>query len=118
MNDKQKSRGFTRRSGRYAAAAYFMAFIANVCLSADATNNIALPPETARLKPSPLPGYGIAIQKCGICHSADYINLQPPGLSLTQWTAEMSKMQHVYGAPIDEAEINLLAIYLTSTYGD
>jgi cytochrome c551/c552 len=65
-----------------------------------------------------LPGYKIAVEKCGICHSADYINLQPPQMSLAQWTAEMVKMQHAYGAPIDDAEIKLLGIYLASTYGD
>lgn len=81
-------------------------------------HDIELPAETAALRPSALPGYTIALQKCGICHSADYINLQPPRMSLAQWTAEMTKMQHAYGAPIDEAEIKLLGNYLTATYGD
>lgn len=82
------------------------------------TQTIVLPLETAVLKKSTLPGYQIATQKCSICHSADYVNLQPPRMSLTQWTAEMTKMQHSYGAPIDETEIKLLGIYLTSAYGD
>jgi cytochrome c551/c552 len=79
---------------------------------------LELPPETAKLKPSTLAGYAIAAQKCGICHSADYITLQPPGMNQTQWTAEMKKMQHTYGAPIDDTEIKLLGIYLAVTYGD
>jgi hypothetical protein len=62
---------------------------------------IKLPAETAVLKPSPLFGYRIAQEKCGICHSADYINLQPPRMTLTQWTAEMTKMRNAYGAPLD-----------------
>ena len=70
------------------------------------------------LRPSTLLGYQIAQAKCGICHSADYVNLQPPGMTLAQWTTEMIKMQHAYGAPIDEAEIKLLAVYLASLYGD
>jgi hypothetical protein len=77
-----------------------------------------LPPETAQLKPSELPGFMIAAQKCAICHSADYINFQPPGMTRTQWTAEMAKMQHTYGAPIDDTEVKLLGIYLAATYGD
>lgn len=81
-------------------------------------HEIKLPPESAALRPSELPGYTIALQKCGICHSTDYINLQPPHMSLTQWTAEVVKMQHAYGAPIDETEIKLLGVYLTATYGD
>ncbi len=86
--------------------------------AAAATKTIELPPETAQLLPSKLPGYSIARQKCGICHSADYILYQPPGMTLTQWTAEVQKMQHAYGAPIDASEIKLLGVYLTVVYGD
>jgi cytochrome c551/c552 len=93
-----------------ASAAFLLAGAAAICGAA--------PAETAVLTASPLPGYQIAVQKCGICHSADYINLQPPQMTLAQWTAEMVKMQHAYGAPIDDAEIKLLGIYLASTYGD
>lgn len=34
-----------------------------------------------------------------------------------QWTAEMAKMQHTYGAPISEAEIKQLRAYLAVAYG-
>ncbi|MDN0083788.1 c-type cytochrome [Crenobacter sp. SG2305] len=78
---------------------------------------IKLPPETAAFKPSPLPGYALAQQKCSICHSADYINYQPPGLSLAQWTGEASKMQHAYGAPISDEEVKIIGTYLATTYG-
>jgi len=44
---------------------------------------IKLPQETAKLRASKLPGYAIAVQKCAICHSADYINFQPPGMKNT-----------------------------------
>ena len=98
--------------------AVLIAGAAGICAAAESVHDIVLPPETAVLRASPLAGYKIAVQKCGICHSADYINLQPPQLSLAQWTAEMAKMQHAYGAPIDDAEIKLLGIYLASTYGD
>jgi cytochrome c len=79
---------------------------------------LELPPETAKLKPSSLAGYTIAAQKCGICHSADYISYQPPGMSKAQWTGEVQKMQRIYGAPLDDNEIQLLGIYLAATYGD
>lgn len=79
--------------------------------------SITLPPETAALKPSTLPGYPLAQQKCSICHSSDYINFQPPGMSLAQWTAEASKMQHAYGAPISDQEVNVIGAYLAVTYG-
>ena len=79
---------------------------------------ILLPEETAALRPSSLDGYRIAEVKCGICHSADYVNLQPPSMTFAQWMAEMVKMQRAYGAPIDETEIKLLANYLAAIYGD
>lgn len=78
---------------------------------------ITLPAETATLRESTLPGYILAQQKCSICHSVDYIKFQPPGMNLEQWTAEMEKMQHSYGAPIDEQEIKSIAAYLAVAYG-
>ncbi len=86
--------------------------------AAGGLQEIKLPPETAALAASSLPGYQVAMQKCAICHSVDYITLQPPNMTLKQWTAEMVKMQHAYGAPISDEEVNLVAVYLTSTYGD
>jgi cytochrome c551/c552 len=101
-----------------AISGVLLAGVARICLAGQGVHDIKLPAESAVLTASPLPGYEIAVKKCGICHSADYINLQPPQMSLSQWGAEMAKMQHSYGAPIDDAEIKLLAIYLASTYGD
>ena len=77
----------------------------------------ALPADTSKLIPSTLPGYRTAQLKCGLCHSADYINLQPPGMTTPQWTAEMVKMQKTYGAPLSDAEIAQLGEYLGVTYG-
>ncbi|AQV97207.1 cytochrome C552 [Cupriavidus necator] len=82
-----------------------------------APQDVKLPAENVKLKPARLPGYGIAMQKCAICHSADYVAYQPPGLSLTQWTAEMKKMKSAYGAPIDDAEVEQLGAYLAVAYG-
>ena len=93
---------------------------AQICLAGIACAaplSITLPPETAALKPSTLPGYPLAQQKCSTCHSADYINFQPPGMSLSQWTAEAGKMQHVYGAPISDQDVTIIGAYLAATYG-
>jgi cytochrome c551/c552 len=86
-------------------------------LAGAAPLSITLPAETVALKPSTLPGYPLAQQKCSICHSADYINFQPPGMSLAQWTAEAGKMQQVYGAPISDQEVKVIGAYLAVTYG-
>jgi cytochrome c551/c552 len=80
--------------------------------------DIQLPPETAKLRTSTLPGYAVAAQKCGICHSADYVDYQPPNMTKAQWTSEMTKMQKAYGAPISDDEVKVLGIYLAATYGD
>ncbi len=78
---------------------------------------IQLPPETAVLKKSDQPGYALALQKCAICHSADYINLQPPHMKPAQWQSEVAKMQHAYGAPVSDEEARLIGEYLGKTYG-
>lgn len=94
------------------AAQVFLAAMASA-----APLSITLPPETAAFKPSALPGYSLAQQKCSTCHSADYINFQPPGMTLAQWTGEASKMQHVYGAPISDQDVKIIGAYLAVTYG-
>jgi len=78
---------------------------------------IKLPQETAKLRAAKLPGYAIAVQKCAICHSADYINFQPPGMNQAQWTAEVAKMQHAFGAPITDDEVRQVGAYLAVAYG-
>ena len=84
---------------------------------AAAPKEIKLPPETAKLRASTLPGHALATQKCLICHSADYVNFQPPGMSQTQWTAEVTKMQHAFGAPISDDEVKSIGAYLAVAYG-
>ena len=94
------------------------ALIAILLSGSAAAAEFALPAETAALRASALAGYEIAAKKCVICHSADYITLQPPGMTLRQWTSELVKMQHAFGAPIDDQELKIIAIYLTASYGD
>ena len=79
--------------------------------------DMELPVETVRLRASLLGGYIVATRKCTICHSPDYIAYQPPAMSLAQWTAETTKMQHVYGAPISDAEVKQIGAYLAVAYG-
>ena len=98
-------------------AALLTVFCVTAGVSYAAPLTITLPAETAKLRPSSLPGYQIAMQKCATCHSADYVNYQPPGMTLKQWTAEMGKMQHLYGAPITDDDVNKIGAYLAVTYG-
>ncbi|WP_288108929.1 c-type cytochrome [Limnobacter sp.] len=94
-----------------------LVFAATALLVRATPLELKLPPETAQFKISPLPGYVVATQKCVICHSADYIKYQPPGMNLAQWTSEAGKMQHLYGAPLTDDEIRKVGAYLAVTYG-
>jgi len=60
------------------------------------------------------PGQGreIANSYCVICHSADYIYMQPPH-SQGKWAEIIKKMKHAFGCPIPDDSIATLASYLT-----
>ena len=106
------------RLARLALSAWFvLVFAVAIPNALAAPNEIKLPPETAKLRPSKLPGYALALKKCMICHSADYIDYEPPGMNQTQWTAEVAKIQHAFGAPISDDEVKQIGAYLAVMYG-
>lgn len=78
------------------------------------TLSYELPDETAEFKPGP--GVELAQANCVACHSADYINTQPPKKGHDFWEAEVKKMKNTYRAPIDDADIKGIADYLSATY--
>lgn len=78
------------------------------------TVSIKMPPETAAFKPGA--GADMAKKYCTICHSADYIYMQPP-LSKEAWHGEVSKMQKTYGCPIRDQDIDTVTSYLESQNG-
>lgn len=78
---------------------------------------IKLPPETATLVESPLPGFATAQAICATCHSVDYILSQPGSLSRTFWKTNVVKMQKTFGAPIPDAAVDPIVDYLVKTYG-
>ena len=75
-----------------------------------------LPPETVEFRPGP--NLEAVQGNCGACHSADYIKTQPTGPKFKKefWTAEVTKMIKVYGAPIDAKDVPQIVEYLTATY--
>jgi mono/diheme cytochrome c family protein len=75
---------------------------------------ITLPTETATLRTGK--GIELAQTNCMVCHSADYIQTQPP-MPRKFWEAEVKKMREKYGAPTPEDTIPTLVDYLASTYG-
>ncbi|WP_424139204.1 hypothetical protein [Roseomonas chloroacetimidivorans] len=100
--------------------AFIMAAALAAGLAASATAKpieYELPEETAELAPGP--GQDVAQANCAACHSADYISTQPRNQRDPRdfWTAEVTKMRHVYGAPIQESDVKPIVDYLTATYG-
>ena len=73
-----------------------------------------LPPETVKLERGP--GVEIVTAQCLLCHSADYISIQPR-MNRATWTATVTKMKEKYGAPIPPENIEPVVNYLAKTYG-
>lgn len=63
------------------------------------------------------PGDGVQDVRiyCSVCHSPSYITMQPP-LPAAEWEAEVSKMQHAFGAEIPPDSSRKIIQYLQSHY--
>src|SRR5689334_19124810 len=88
------------------------AFIALIARAGD--RGWKLPPETTKLERGP--GVEVATAQCLLCHSADYISIQPP-MTRAAWAATVTKMKDKYGAPIQPTATNAIVNYLAKTYG-
>ncbi len=75
---------------------------------------IQLPPETGTFKQDV--GAEIANGQCLICHSIEYVSMQPP-MPRAFWKSSVQKMQQKYGAPIPEDQVESVVDYLTKNYG-
>jgi sulfite dehydrogenase (cytochrome) subunit B len=53
---------------------------------------------------------------CSICHSLDYITMQP-NFSKEKWAAIVQKMIKVMGAPVSEKDAGVIINYLAAEYG-
>jgi sulfite dehydrogenase (cytochrome) subunit B len=80
--------------------------------------SMVLPPDGVVLKESSLPGYAKAQAVCAICHSAEYLQYQPPTAARPYWGAMVKRMKMVFKAPIADADISLIVDYLVKTYGN
>lgn len=79
--------------------------------------DIVLPAETAKYAENDLPGYRLVQQNCLICHSAHYVQYQPPSSPREYWTTIVKKMQHPFGAFFPDADVAPMVDYLVKTYG-
>jgi sulfite dehydrogenase (cytochrome) subunit B len=76
------------------------------------------PPDTIVLKASPLPGYAKAMANCTSCHSAEYMQYQPPTAPRAYWDAMVHRMKAVFKATVDDADMPDIVDYLAKTYGN
>ena len=83
-----------------------------------APKTIEIPSETMQLKPSALPGYAKAQANCVACHSAEYMQYQPPNAARPYWDAMVKRMKSVFKAPIADADMPAIVDYLAKTYGN
>jgi len=77
-------------------------------------HSIQLPEIKTELKAGE--GKDVTERFCSICHSLDYITMQPK-FARAQWTGIVNKMIKVMGAPIPEEDARIIVGYLTAGYG-
>ncbi|MDD5268972.1 MAG: cytochrome c [Methylococcales bacterium] len=63
------------------------------------------------------PGKNQVIVKCAMCHSLDYITMHAMILDRAGWVKTVGKMINVMGAPIDNADKEIIIDYLAKNYG-
>ncbi len=61
-------------------------------------------------------GAEIANAHCLVCHSVEYVSIQPPFLRAF-WKGSVQKKQQKYGATVPENQVESLWDYLTRNYG-
>lgn len=80
---------------------------------------VAAPAAFADEQPRPLkpgPGSQTTMTVCNTCHTSNYIIMNSTFLTPDQWKAEVNKMRHVFGAPMDDAAQAEIAQYLGAHY--
>src|SRR5262245_61159487 len=81
-----------------------------------AEKSITLPPDDAYAELAPGPGVEVVRANCVLCHSTDYIVIQPRG-DTKQWQGVVTKMMKVYGAVLNEQDAQTIVRYLVSAHG-
>jgi len=81
-----------------------------------ADKTIPMPPDDAYATLKPGAGVDVTRQQCALCHSTDYIVMQPRG-DAKQWDGVVTKMVKVFGAPLDEGDAKAIVEYLATQYG-
>ena len=105
-------------NSRVASTLAALAILGMAGLASAGPKGIELPPDPVQLKPSPLPGYAKAQANCVACHSAEYMQYQPPNAARPYWDAMVKRMKTVFKAPIADEDMPAMVEYLAKTYGN
>lgn len=82
------------------------------------TKTFEAQPDGVQLKASALPGYEKALASCTACHSAEYMQYQPPTAARGYWEAMVKRMKVVFKGPIPDEDMPEIVDYLVKTYGN
>ena len=63
------------------------------------------------------PGRNQVIAQCSMCHSLDYITMNAKIPDRAGWEKTVGKMINVMGAPINDADKQIIIDYLAQNYG-
>ena len=63
------------------------------------------------------PGKNLVLAQCAMCHSLDYITMHATILDRAGWEKTVGKMINVMGAPINDADKQVIIDYLAQNYG-
>ena len=85
--------------------------------AAAADKTITMPPDDAYAALRQGAGMETTRQQCVLCHSTDYIVMQPHG-NARQWDAVVTKMIKVFGAPVNDQDAKTIVEYLATQYGN
>ena len=91
----------------------FLTFLACASISI-AADDWKLPDEKPAFKAAP--GADLAMANCIMCHSHEYITMQP-AFTRDQWKASVTKMQQKFGAPLAPENVDAVLDYLAKAYG-
>jgi len=61
-------------------------------------------------------GKNLVISQCAMCHSLDYITMNDKILDRAGWEKTVGKMINVMGAPIGDADKQIIIDYLARNY--
>ncbi|MDI1293130.1 MAG: cytochrome c [Methylobacter sp.] len=63
------------------------------------------------------PGKNQVVAQCAMCHSLDYITQHAPIPDRAGWEKTVAKMINSMGAPINDADKQIIIDYLAQNYG-